>query len=99
MSTERLSPEEVTKVAILARLKLSEAEREMFASQLAQVLQYVHVLDAVPTTDVEPLAHAVDISDVFREDVVAPSLPREQVLANAPKTDGRYFVVPPILEG
>jgi aspartyl-tRNA(Asn)/glutamyl-tRNA(Gln) amidotransferase subunit C len=99
MSTERLSPEEVTKVASLARLKLSEAERELFASQLAQVLRYVHVLDAVPTLDVEPLAHAIDVADVLRADVIAPSLPREDVLANAPKTDGRYFVVPAILEG
>ena len=99
MSTDRLTRDEVAKVALLARLKLSEAELETFTSQLGQVLQYVHILDEVDTENIEPMAHAVEVTDVFRTDEVAPSLPREDVLANAPKANNRYFVVPQILEG
>ncbi|MBI1309966.1 Asp-tRNA(Asn)/Glu-tRNA(Gln) amidotransferase subunit GatC [bacterium] len=93
-----LSNEDVRKVASLARLKLSDAEIEHFAQQLGGVLQYVHVLDELDVSDIEPMAHAVDISNVLRDDETTPSLPREDALANAPKTDGRYFLVPQILE-
>ena len=97
--TAPLTREDVMKVALLARLKLSEAELETFTAQLGHVLQYVDILNEVDTAVVEqPMAHAVELSNVFREDVVRPSLPRDEALANAPKSDGRYFLVPPILE-
>lgn len=92
-----LSREEVRNVARLARLKLTESELEMFTAQLGQILEYVHILDQLDTSDVEPMAHAVDVANVFREDVPRESLPREAALANAPKTDGQAFLVPPIL--
>ena len=96
--TTPLSREDVEKVALLARLKLSPAELELLTTQLGQILTYVDILNEVDTEDVEPMAHAVEMSNVFREDEQRPSLPRELALANAPKTDGRYFLVPPILE-
>lgn len=96
---EPLSRDDVLKVAMLARLKLSEAEVERIAAQLGDVLNYVEVLNEIDTEDVEPMAHAVELSNVFREDVARESLPREAALANAPKSDGRYFLVPQILEG
>ncbi len=95
--TAPLSRDEVRKVAKLARLKLTESEVEVFTAQLGQILGYVHILDRLDTTDVEPMAHAVDVANVFREDVPRESLPRERALANAPKTDGQTFLVPPIL--
>jgi aspartyl-tRNA(Asn)/glutamyl-tRNA(Gln) amidotransferase subunit C len=88
---------QVEKTALLARLKLSEAEIEMFTGQLSGLLDYVSILNEVDTADVEPMAHAVAVSNVFREDEPTPSLPREDALANAPQTDGSYFLVPPIL--
>jgi aspartyl-tRNA(Asn)/glutamyl-tRNA(Gln) amidotransferase subunit C len=96
--SETLSADMVRKVARLARLKLTEAELEMFTAQLGQILGYVHVLDQLDTENVEPMAHAVDVANVFRDDVPKDSLPREAALANAPKSDGAAFLVPPILD-
>jgi aspartyl-tRNA(Asn)/glutamyl-tRNA(Gln) amidotransferase subunit C len=93
-----LTREAVRKVALLARLKLSEDEVEHFTSQLAQVLGYIELLNEVATDDVEPMVHAIEMSNVFRGDVIQASLPREAALANAPKTDGRYFLVPQIID-
>ena len=94
-----LTPDEVRKVAILSRLKLTEAEVQTMTSQLGKVLDYVAILNEVAIEDVEPMAHAAELSNVFREDEPGLSLSREQALANAPKTDGRFFLVPQILEG
>lgn len=96
--TREVSAELVRKVARLARIRLTEDEVATFARQLGQILHYVEILDGVDTEGVEPMAHAADIVNVFREDAPAPSLPREQALANAPKTDGQYFLVPQIIE-
>jgi aspartyl-tRNA(Asn)/glutamyl-tRNA(Gln) amidotransferase subunit C len=88
----------IAKVARLARLKLTPDEQEQMAAQLARILDYVEMLNEVDTDDVEPMAHAVEVTNVLREDAVRESLPREAALANAPKTDGECFLVPPILE-
>lgn len=93
-----LTPDDVSKVAHLARLKLTEAELETFTSQLVRVLEYVDVLNEIDTSDVEPMAHAVELRNVFRADEPGGSLPRHAALANAPKTDGKYFLVPPFLD-
>ena len=93
-----LSPEDVEKVATLARLKLSGEELQQVAKQLDGILDYVAVLDEVDVSDVEPMAHVADVTNAFRDDEVRTSLPREASLSNAPKTDGKYFLVPQILE-
>ena len=94
-----MNREEVVKIALLARLKLTDDELDRFTSQLGQVLQYVDILNEVDTEDVEPMAHAVELFNVFRDDEVRESLARNEALSNAPKTDGRCFLVPPILAG
>jgi aspartyl-tRNA(Asn)/glutamyl-tRNA(Gln) amidotransferase subunit C len=95
----RLTRAEVLKVASLARLKLTDAEFDDCTTKLTQILDYVASLNEVNTDDVEPMVHAVELSNVFRDDVVRPSLPQSAALANAPKSDGRHFLVPQILEG
>ena len=90
--------EQVAKVAHLARLRLNEPELDQMTAQLGAILGYVERLSEVDTEGVEPMAHAVERTNVFREDVETPMLPREEALANAPKTDGQYFVVPQILD-
>jgi aspartyl-tRNA(Asn)/glutamyl-tRNA(Gln) amidotransferase subunit C len=95
---EPLTSYEVQKVALLGRLKLSEAEVADYTRKLGQVLGYVEVLNEVDTENVEPLVHAVELSNVFRADEVRPSLPPNEALANAPKTDGRFYLVPQILD-
>jgi aspartyl-tRNA(Asn)/glutamyl-tRNA(Gln) amidotransferase subunit C len=97
--TGRLTRDEVAKVALLGRLKLSAEELDRMTDQLARILEYVEILNEVDTENVEPMAHAIELHDVFREDVPVPSLTREDALSNAPKTDGRCFLVPQILEG
>ena len=97
--TARLTRDEVAKVALLGRLQLSSDELDRMTSQLGRVLEYVAIMNDLDTEGIEPMAHAVELSNVFRDDVEQPSLPREAALSNAPKTDGRCFLVPPVLDG
>ncbi|MDF1744796.1 MAG: Asp-tRNA(Asn)/Glu-tRNA(Gln) amidotransferase subunit GatC [Gimesia sp.] len=92
-----LAEADVLKVASLSRLKLSEAEVETLGKQMGSVLKYIAMLDELDTGSIEPMAHAIEISNVFREDQLQASLPREKALSNAPQTDGNYFLVPAIL--
>jgi aspartyl-tRNA(Asn)/glutamyl-tRNA(Gln) amidotransferase subunit C len=98
-----LSPQEVRWVAHLARLDLSEAELTKMTSQLAAIVEYVDQLARVDTENVEPLAHALAVHNVFREDESAPSLPVDQALGNAPdrRRDARgdqFYGVPAVLD-
>ena len=93
-----LSREEVAKVALLARLRLGAGELEMFTGQLNGIVDFVAQLPELDTTNVEPLAHGVEVRNVFRADVRGPSLPREEALANAPKRNADSFLVPAVLE-
>lgn len=92
-----LSADEVRKVAQLSRLSLTPQEIELYSTQLGQILEYVERLNELQTEELSPMVHAVELSNVFREDVVVPSLPVSEALQNAPKSDGRYFLVPQIL--
>ena len=93
-----LSADEVAKVALLARLRISPDELETFTGQLNSIVEFVAQLQELPTADVEPLAHGVEVRNVFRDDVRGPSLPREAALANAPKRNAESFLVPAVLE-
>ena len=84
-----ISRTDVEKVALLARLQLSEAELDTMTQQLGQIVGYVDLLAEVDTDEVEPMAHAVEVCNVFSTDDVTPSLPRDQALANAPQQNGR----------
>jgi aspartyl-tRNA(Asn)/glutamyl-tRNA(Gln) amidotransferase subunit C len=92
-----LTRDDVKKVSLLARLELSSAEIDRMTTQLGAIVGYVEQLSELSTDDVEPMAHAVDIKNVFREDVARPSLPRNEALANAPKSDGECYNVPAVL--
>jgi aspartyl-tRNA(Asn)/glutamyl-tRNA(Gln) amidotransferase subunit C len=92
-----ISRQDIEKVALLARLQLKENELQMMTEQLAQVVAYVDLLAEVDTEGVEPMAHAVEIANVFEDDVVRPSLPRGAALANAPHHDERGYLVPAVL--
>ncbi len=89
---------DVRKVASLARLSLSDEELRSCGDQLNSILDYVRLLDEVDITGVAPMTHPVPAENIFRDDRMMPSLPREAALANAPKTDGQFFEVPKILE-
>ena len=88
---------DVEKVSLLARLQLSESELEKLTGELSQIVEYVDQLGQVDTDNVEPMVHAVEVNNVFAEDQVRPSLPREQALATAPQHNERAYLVPPVL--
>jgi len=92
-----ISRDDVSKVSLLARLLLSPEELDKMTLQMGQILQYMDLLNEVDTAHVEPMAHALDMADVFREDQVRPSLPRQQALANAPHRDDECYLVPAVL--
>lgn len=93
-----ISKQEVEHVAKLARLEITEAEKEDFSKQLSAILTYVEQLRALDTEGVEPTATVLEQVNVFREDKARPSLPVEKALANAPEQAGGYFCVPRILD-
>lgn len=94
----KISLDDVEKVAKLARLEVSPAEKEAFAKQLSQILTHVETLKQYDTKGVEPTATVLGQVNVFREDVVRPSLPVDKALANAPERDSDGFSVPRIIE-
>jgi aspartyl-tRNA(Asn)/glutamyl-tRNA(Gln) amidotransferase subunit C len=95
-----LSLAEVRRIAALARLELSPDEERTFADQLSAILSYVAQLEELDVSGVEPMTHALarDEAPALRDDAVAPSLPFERVLANAPEREGTCFKVPRIIE-
>jgi len=86
-------------VAKLARLSLNSNEVSRLAGQLEGILGYVAKLGQLDVKGVEPMAHALPLANVLREDVVEPGLPLEAVLRNAPATDGAFFKVPKVIGG
>jgi len=89
---------DVAYVAHLARLYLTDEEREQFQRQLDDIVQYVRQLQELDVEGIEPTAHAIPVENEMRDDEVAPSLEREQALANAPEHHAGHFVVPKIIE-
>jgi len=92
-----ISRKEVEKVALLGRLLLSEDELNQMTRQLGDILGYIDLLSELDTEQVEPMAHALDVSNAFRDDQVRPSLDRELALANAPNRDDECYRVPAVL--
>lgn len=92
-----LSREDVEKVALLGRLRLTPEELDKMTAQLAAIVGYVDQLAELDTEDVEPMAHAVELTNVFRPDDERPSLSRAEALANAPHQDGQFYLVPAVL--
>jgi len=93
----KLTRADVAHVARLARLELSDDELDMFTGQLADVLDHAADVEALEIDDVPPTAHPLPLVNVLRDDIVQPSLDRDEVLRAAPKAENGRFVVPRIL--
>jgi len=93
-----ISEAQVAHVAQLARLALSDEEKQRLTEQLNAILTYMEQLNEVSTEGVEPTAHVLDLVNVWRDDTVRQTLSAEAALANAPETAQRFFVVPRIVE-
>jgi len=85
-------------VANLARLEVTEKETEKFTAQLNDILLYIDKLNELDTKGVEPMSHAIALTNAFREDTVVNSIGTEQTLANAPDARGEFFRVPKVID-
>ncbi|GAV26260.1 asparaginyl/glutamyl-tRNA amidotransferase subunit C [Carboxydothermus islandicus] len=92
-----ISLKDVEHVAMLARLKLSDEEKEMYTKQLNDILKYAEQLQELDTEKVKPTAHVLPLKNVFREDKVHQHLDTEKALANAPEREENFFKVPKII--
>ena len=88
----------VEHVATLARLKLSDEELTRYEKQLGAILEYIAKLEKVDLEGVEPLVHAAEGTNVFRDDVPRPCLEHHEALRNAPDKNGGFFIVPKVVE-
>lgn len=93
-----LTIEEVEHIAELARLGLTQAEKERFRQQLSDLLAAAARLQTLDTSAIPPTAQVIEQRNVMRDDIVEPSLPRDEALANAPQAARGFFVVPTVLE-
>ena len=94
----KITSNEVEYVAHLARLEISEKEKEKFTSQLNDILIYIDKLNELSTQGVEPMSHAIAVTNAFREDKIVDSIGTEKTLANAPDARGEFFRVPKVIE-
>jgi aspartyl-tRNA(Asn)/glutamyl-tRNA(Gln) amidotransferase subunit C len=85
-------------LARLARLSLSNEEKELFGGQLDNILDYMGKLDELDTSNVLPTSHVISINNVVRDDLPKPSLGSEEALKNAPDRTDKFFRVPRIIE-
>lgn len=93
----RISRQDVVEVAHLARLELAEEEIDLYAGQLAAILEHAEDVEALDVDDVEPTSHPFDLVNVLRADERRPTLDRDEVLAQAPSVEDGRFKVPPVL--
>lgn len=93
-----ITKKDVTYIAALSRLGLSEAEIEHFGGQLESILEYIDQLKKLDVSDVPPTAHVLDIKNVYRPDEPGPCLNAEEILKVAPSAQGKFFKVPKVIE-
>jgi len=94
----KISEQDIKTVASLSRLRIREEEKDDVLFQLNKILTYVENLQSLDTTNIEPTTYALPMQNVFREDVVKPSLDKELALSTAPLQEDGYFKVPRVLE-
>ncbi|MDE7430276.1 MAG: Asp-tRNA(Asn)/Glu-tRNA(Gln) amidotransferase subunit GatC [Lachnospiraceae bacterium] len=93
-----ISDETIEYVGILAKLELSDEEKEQAKTDMGRMLDYIDKLGELDTSQVEPMSHVFPVQNVFREDVVTNGDEREQLLSNAPQEKDGMFVVPKTFE-
>ncbi|HWJ02116.1 MAG TPA: Asp-tRNA(Asn)/Glu-tRNA(Gln) amidotransferase subunit GatC [Verrucomicrobiae bacterium] len=93
----KISKQQVEHVALLARLELTESEKQEYTEQLNSILEYAAILDKLDTENVPPTAHPLPLKNVFRSDEVKPSIDQKEALSNAPDAEDGFFKVPKIV--
>lgn len=93
-----LTPDEIKKIAHLARLSISTEELEKYTAQLSRILDFTAQMDKINTDGIEPLSHALDVSQRLREDKVTEQDTRDKYQAIAPQTEAGLYLVPTVIE-
>ena len=88
---------DVEHIAKLAKLEFTDAEKEKFTHQMNQILEYMDQLNSLDMSNVEPLSHVIELSNVFRADEVKPGVSTEDALKNAPEKNDQFFKVPKVI--
>ena len=88
---------DVEHIAELAKLEFTDAEKEKFTHQMNQILEYMEQLNSLDTSNVEPLSHVIELSNVFRADEVKTNISTEDALKNAPAKNEQFFKVPKVI--
>lgn len=94
----KITREQVEHVAHLARLNLTEEEKDSMTKDMAAIIGFADQINALDIADVKPTDHVIPINNVFRDDVIAPSMDREKLLSNAPNQEDGCFSVPKVVE-
>lgn len=94
----KITDEEVLHIATLSRLKFTPKEKEEMKLHLSNMLEHFKMLDSVDTSNTLPSAHILDKVNCLREDEIEGSFPREELMQNAPETDGEAYILPKVLE-
>lgn len=89
---------QIEQIANLSRIKLTDDEKDIFREQLTDILGYIEKLNELDTDDVQPMAYATSIKNVFREDQQKSSFPRQEILELSPSSTNGFFKVPKVLE-
>ncbi|MBS7635069.1 Asp-tRNA(Asn)/Glu-tRNA(Gln) amidotransferase subunit GatC [Candidatus Bathyarchaeota archaeon] len=97
MREKWITKEEIEHIAQLAHIELTEEEKEVFTEQFNRILEFFRKIDEVDAGSIPPMYHVLDIVNVYREDEVGETLPKEGVLENAPKKEERFFKSPRIV--
>jgi aspartyl-tRNA(Asn)/glutamyl-tRNA(Gln) amidotransferase subunit C len=92
-----ITREDVEHISWLASIKIADEEKEEFVDQFNSILEYFHQLDEVNTEGIEPTYRVVDVSNVFRDDLLGKHLSQEEALKNAPRRENGYFKSPRIV--
>tara|TARA_Y100001968_G_scaffold333074_1_gene393966 strand:+ start:1603 stop:1908 length:306 start_codon:yes stop_codon:yes gene_type:complete len=95
--SNKISKQEVQKIAKLSKLKLSNEEIDLYSKQMNQIINYVSQLDSINTSNVSPLSNVIDNKNVIRDDNIQPSIDKSITLKNAPKSDEEFIYVPKII--
>ena len=93
-----ISIKQIEQVARLSRIILTDEEKDIFREQLTDILGYIEKLDELDTDDVQPMAYATSLKNIFREDKQKPSFARQEILELSPSSTNGFFKVPKILE-
>jgi aspartyl-tRNA(Asn)/glutamyl-tRNA(Gln) amidotransferase subunit C len=95
----KIGTAEVNRIAALARIGLTPDEASLMAAEIGRIIEFVEQLQSVDIEGIPPTDQVTGLEDVWREDVVVPSMPRDELLANAPQSQDGYIVVKRVLNG